>query len=205
MPYSWEQVMAEHEPHEWVKGRRNVLTGSLEQPHLRPLLVALGWKIVSNRKALSSKICECVEPFGFRSELDNVFARQGSNGITHRIIVPVDVPGIRAAFSCTVNLMVAVEATPVNRQIHPRLSVNIGFIMPEKNWHSWELPLHAVGDDVIAQITSSIQDYALPWFDRFQCVDDLMSVSRSNTLVTHRALHSSLRSHDDQQVQISVR
>ena len=141
----------------------------------------------STRQKLLSTIRECVDVYGFHGERDNLFVRQRPTGIINRITVPIDAPETRAVISCTVNLMLAFGDTSRGIQSGPRLSANIGSITRGNGWRFWNIPWFDGGQEVLLEITSRIQDDAVPWFDSFQSADDIRSAIKSEKFVSRRA------------------
>jgi hypothetical protein len=152
------------------------------------------------RSRVWSAIVGGVHPYGFVSSKPGIFERRDAdNGLRNRIMVPIDVPDIEGPLSCTVNLLVGpAELVSFARPARePRgsqsICVNIGTLMPIERRLAWELTDDEGQTRVLAEIASSIEAYALPWFDGFAGVDDVLKAIRAKRFINHRpALRNAL-------------
>lgn len=145
--------------------------------------------VASSLSELFVGVRATAEHLGFEDAGENVFVRRCPTGLTHRMTIPIDVPSVCPEYFCTINLMVGPTLGNDSVGAAPRICVNIGSVMGEGSWHWFPIPMGAGLDDLLLQLSSCIHEYAVPWFDCFQSINDLRSVSRHGKAVVRRSLN----------------
>ena len=75
--------------------------------------------------------------------------------------------------------------------------MNIGNMMPARRWHYWRFASDHLSADVPRRITASIRMYALPWFEDFQSLDDVLRATRHEAFASRAPMISSFGLPDD--------
>ncbi len=62
------------------------------------------------------------------------------------------------------------------KQLRPTLSIQLGYLMPEKQFKTWEFSYGDSNDEVFSDMFNAIDMYAYPFWDRASDIDNLFSI-----------------------------
>lgn len=149
---------------------------------------------------LRDVLSELLGPHGFVAGPGSMTFIRHRESIAEMISFLVDPRGDLEVLALTANVAVGIVGFPADGYVTrerlltghmggvrlPARDVvtrNIGYLMPEHEWHEWEIDIHSRPDRVARDMVDTVLRCGLPWFARFSSPAEVLAESRRATIM----------------------
>lgn len=131
------------------------------------------------RDELQRRVAILLAAHGFEVDArETTFRRSRAADLTDTVSLLIDFRLQTGDVVCTANVGIC-SPDPLPDKLRsrsarrPTLTWNIGYLMPGRKWHEWEV--HDMEDisPTVDAFTTELETVALPWLARFQSADDV--------------------------------